>query len=94
MLTLLDEDNRQALDVTIGVSLTSPRVVQILDELVAVHGARSAAHTFSPASLIRTPEIERFNRSYRTEVLNVYVRELQALSSSWLQVQQARAPAR
>jgi putative transposase len=120
ILTLLDEGNREALDVTIGMSLTSRRVVRILEELVAVHGApsairvdngpeflaqpfvdwcadhRVALHYIQPGKPDQNAYIERFNRTYRTEVLNAHlvetVGELQALSSAWLQIYNRERP--
>ena len=120
ILTMLDEGNREALDVTIAVSLTSRRVVRILEDLVAVHGApsairvdngpeflaqpfvdwcadhRVALHYIQPGKPDQNAYIERFNRTYRTEVLNAHlvdtVGELQALSSSWLQIYNRERP--
>jgi putative transposase len=120
ILTILDEGNCEALDVTIGISLTSRRVVRILVELVAVHGVPSAIrvdngpevlaqpfvdwcadhrvvlHYIQPGKSDQNAYIERFNRTYRTEVLNAHlvetVGELQALSSSWLQIYNRERP--
>src|SRR5690606_16838140 len=39
LLTVLDEGNREALAIEVGTSLPSVRVVQVLEQLVAVHGA-------------------------------------------------------
>jgi putative transposase len=119
ILTMLDEGNREALDVTIGISLTS-RLVRILEELVAVHGAPSAIrvdngpeflaqpsvdwcadhrvvlHYIQPGQPDQNAYIERFSRTYRTEVLNARlvetVGELQTLSSSWLQIYNGERP--
>jgi len=119
-LTMLDEGNREALDVIVGVSLPSARVVRALDDLVTVHGAPVAVrvdngpeffaqtcfewcaahgvaiHYLQPGKPDQNAYIERFNRSYRTEVLNAHVvesaGELQALSSSWLQIYNTERP--
>ena len=42
LLTAIDEGNREALDITAGVSIPSRRVTRVLDALVAVHGCPSA----------------------------------------------------
>ena len=42
LLTIIDEGNREALEIAMGVSLPNPRVVRALNELVAVHGCPSA----------------------------------------------------
>ena len=51
--------------------------------------------TSSPASRIRT-YIERFNRSYRTEVLNAHlfesIAELRALTIEWLRIYNQERP--
>lgn len=119
-LTLLDEGNREALDIVVGMSLPSMRVVRTLGDLVAVHGApaairvdngpeflaqpfvewcaahRVAIHYIQPGKPDQNAYIERFNRTYRTEVLNAHlvesVAELQALSSSWLHTYNTERP--
>jgi len=42
LLTIMDEGNREALEIAMGLSLPSRRVVRILNELVALHGRPSA----------------------------------------------------
>ena len=42
LLTVIDEGNRESLEIAMGLSLPSRRVIRVLDELVAVHGAPSA----------------------------------------------------
>ncbi len=37
-LTILDEGNREGLDIAVGISLPSRRVVRVLEDLVTVHG--------------------------------------------------------
>lgn len=41
-LNVLDGGNREALAVEVGTSLPGPRVVAVLDQLVAVHGVPNA----------------------------------------------------
>jgi transposase InsO family protein len=42
LLTVIDEGNREGLEIAVGMSLPSRRVVRVLNELVAVHGRPSA----------------------------------------------------
>lgn len=42
LLTMIDEGNREGLEIAMGLSLPSRRVLRVLDELVAVHGCPSA----------------------------------------------------
>ena len=42
LLTMIDEGNRESLEIAMGLSLPSRRVIRVLDELVAVHGCPSA----------------------------------------------------
>jgi hypothetical protein len=41
-LTVIDEGNREGLEITVGTSLPSRRVVRLLEDLVTVHGAPAA----------------------------------------------------
>ena len=118
--TMLDEGNREGLEIAMGLSLPSRRVTRALDELVAVHGCPSAirvdngpeftAQTFvewcaghsvaiyyiQPGKPDQNAYIERFNRSYRTEVLNAHlfesVAELRALTDTWLRIYNSERP--
>lgn len=120
VLTIIDEGNREALDIVAGVSLPSVRVTRILDALVAVHGCPAAfrvdngpeftaqpfvdwcaAHGVAilyiqPGKPDQNAFIERFNRTYRTEVLNAHlfesVAELQAITAAWLDVYNQERP--
>jgi len=111
-LNVIDEANREALGIEIGVTLPSLRVIAVLEELVALHGApkhlrvdngpelRSLAltawcesrgihlHYIQPGRPAQNAFIERFNRTYRTEVLDAYVftslAEVRELTSGWL----------
>jgi putative transposase len=42
LLTMIDEGNREGLEIAMGLSLPSRRVIRVLEELVAVHGCPSA----------------------------------------------------
>lgn len=120
LLTMIDEGNREGLDIVAGVSLPSRRVIRVLDALVVVHGCPSAIrvdngpeftaqpfvdwctahgvaiHYIQPGKPDQNAYIERFNRTYRTEVLNAYlfesVAELQAITDAWLTVYNQERP--
>ena len=122
LLTVIDEGNREGLEIAMGLSVPSQRVVRVLNELVAVHGCpaalrtdngpefiaqpfidwcadhRVAIHYIQPGKPDQNAYIERFNRSYRTEVLNAHlfesIAELQALTMTWLRIYNGGAAAR
>ena len=111
-LNVLDQGNREALAIEIGFSLPSRRVLALLDELVALHGAPSAlrmdngpeflASTLAawakargitldfiqPGKPAQNAFIERFNQTYRTEVLDANLftslAEVRAITADWL----------
>ena len=118
--TIIDEGNRESLAIAVGISLPSRRVVQVLEELVTVHGRpvavrvdngpeflaqpfidwaaahRVAIHYIQPGKPDQNAFIERFNRSYRTEVLNAHLfdstTELQAVTDAWLRTYNCERP--
>ena len=120
LLTMIDEGNREGLEIAMGVSLPSRRVVRVLNELVAVHGCpsavrvdngpeftaqpfvewcaehRVATYYIQPGKPDQNAYIERFNRSYRTEVLNAHlfesIAELRALTTEWLRIYNQERP--
>jgi putative transposase len=93
LLTIMDEGNREGLEIAMGISLPSRRVVRVLNEArrstwpaigvrvdygpeftaqpfvdwCAEHAV--AMHYIQPEKPDQNAYIERFNRSYRTEVL-------------------------
>jgi putative transposase len=111
IFNVIDEGNREALAIEVDVSLPSERVVAVLDQLVAIHGAprrfrcengpefvaetlrewctpRGIALVFiHPGKPNQNAYIERFNRTYRTEILNAWVfttlDEVRDLSEAW-----------
>jgi len=111
-LNVLDEANREALAIEVGVSIPAARVVRVLEQLVTMHGCPAAlrldngpeflAQEFvdwcaeyhialryiQPGKPDQNAFVERFNRSYREEVLDAYVfvslTEVQAISDEWL----------
>ena len=111
-LNVLDEGNREGLTIDVGMSLPSVRVIAVLDDLVALHGApralrvdngpeltaisltrwcaqhHIALHYIQPGKPQQNAYIERFNRTYRTEVLDAYlfqsITEVRELTAEWL----------
>lgn len=120
LLTVLDEGNREGLEIAMGVSLPSRRVVRVLNELVALHGRPTAVridngpeftaqafidwcaehgvamHYIQPGKPDQNAYIERFNRTYRTEVLNAHlfesIAELRAMTVTWLRSYNSERP--
>jgi putative transposase len=120
LLTVIDEGNREGLEIAMGVSLPSRRVVRVLNELVAVHGRPTALrtdngpeftaqplvdwcaehgvamHYIQPGKPDQNAYIERFNRTYRTEVLNAHlfesIAELQTATDQWLRIYNSERP--
>jgi len=120
LLTIIDEGNREGLEIAMGMSLPSRRVVRVLSELVAVYGCpaalrmdngpeftaqpliewcaehRVAMHYIQPGKPDQNAYIERFNRTYRTEVLNAHlfesIAELRAITDAWLRVYNSERP--
>ena len=113
VLNVLDEGNREALAIEIDTSLPSVRVIALLDQLVAMHGAPTMLrcgngpefiaaalaawceahgvrlHHIQPGKPNQNAYIERFNRTYRTEVLDAWVftslAEVRQVTEEWLE---------
>jgi len=121
-LNVLDEGNREALAIEIGTALPSRRVVAVLEELVALHGAPArlrcdngpesiaaalatwceansvTLHPIPPGKPKQHAFIERFNRTYRTEVLDAWVftslDEVRQVTAEWLEMYNTERPHR
>jgi putative transposase len=119
-LNVIDESNREGLAIEIGMTLPSLRVIAVLEELIAVHGAprqirvdngpelTSLALTawcelrgielryIQPGKPAQNAFIERFNRTYRTEILDAYVfasvTEVRELTTDWLHTYNTQRP--
>lgn len=110
---VIDDYNREALGIDIGIGLPSTRVIRYLDRLADIYGypdkircdngREFTSHYFKawadkheiridyiePGSPYQNGFIERFNRTYREEVLDQYVfknlAEVQNLTADWLE---------
>jgi putative transposase len=111
-LNVLDEGNREGLAIEVAISIPSARLIRVLEELVALHGAPAAFRVdngpeltseafltwceehgidvrhIQPGKPDQNAFIERFNRSYRQDVLDAYVfatlEEVRAVTDEWL----------
>jgi len=111
-LNVLDQGNREALAIDVGFSLPSRRVLELLDQLVTLHGAPATLRLdngpeflalrltdwaeqrgihldfIQPGKPAQNAFIERFNQTYRTEVLDAHVfaslAEVRAITTDWL----------
>ena len=119
-LNVLDEGNREALAIEISTSLPSRRVVQLLGQLVALHGVPTmlrcdngpeliaaalttwcethgiVLHHIEPGKPNQNAFIERFNKTYRTEVLDAWVftslAEVRQVTEEWLEMYNTERP--
>jgi putative transposase len=117
---LIDESNREALGIEVGVSIPSARVVRILEQMIDLYGKPEAIRMdngpeftsigfkewcqnqgiarlyIQPGKPDQNAFIERFNRTYRTEVLDQYVfdsiEQVQLLTEEWLTVYNTERP--
>src|SRR5436853_132878 len=58
LLTIIDEGNREALEIAMGLSLPSRRVVRALNELVALHGRPSAVRVDNGPEFTAQPFVD------------------------------------
>ena len=58
LLTIIDEGNREGLEIAMAVSLPSRRVVRVLNELVAVHGRPSAVRVVNGPEFTAQPFVD------------------------------------
>lgn len=113
ILTIIDDYNREALAIEVGLSTQSQRVIRILERLIFEKGKPASIRTdngpeFTSHQLADSCQdkrieqwfiqsgkpsqngyIERFNRTYREDVLDAYIFEdmesLRIVSSQWLE---------
>ena len=102
-LNVLDEGVREGLAIEVDTSLPADRVIRVLEQVVAWRGRPQAIRLDNGPERVaergielryiqpRKPDqnvfIERFNRTYRTEMLNAYVFECldqgREMSEAW-----------
>ncbi|WP_443083706.1 IS3 family transposase [Vibrio sp. E14] len=109
---VVDDFNREVLAIEVDLNLPAPRVIRVLDRIIAWRGMPSKLRMdngpeFISATLAEWAEannvelefirpgkptensyIERFNRTYRTEILDMYVfktlNEVRELTENWM----------
>lgn len=113
-LNVIDDYNREALDIRIAISLPAIKVIQYLDRIAEIRGypdnirvdngpeflsntfvAWAKAHKIKlnyiqPGKPAQNGYIERFNRTYRQDVLDIYlfesIREVQKITNEWINI--------
>jgi putative transposase len=111
-LNVMDEGNREALDIEVATSIPARRVIRVMQRLIELFGKPKALRLDNGSELTSTaftdwcgeqqielrfiqpgkPDqnafIERFNRTYRNEVLDAYVfdsiEQVREITESWL----------
>lgn len=109
---VIDDFNREVLAIEIDLNLPAPRVVRVLDRIVAWRGYPNKLRMdngpefisstladwaeqhqiqlefINPGTPTQNSYVERFNRTYRDEILNMYVfktlNEVRELTEKWL----------
>jgi len=109
---LVDDFNHEALAIEIDLNLPAPRVIRVLERVVAWRGypknlrmdngpefisatlaERAEEHGIQlefiqPGTPTQNSYVERFNRTYRDEILNMYVfktlNEVRELTENWV----------
>jgi putative transposase len=111
-LNVMDEGNREALDIEVATSIPARRVVRVMQRLIELYGKpkalrldngselTSSAFTewcseqrielrfIQPGKPDQNAFIERFNKTYRNEVLDAYVfdsiEQVREITETWL----------
>ena len=96
---VIDDYSREVLAIEIDLSLPSRRVIRVLDRLVEYRGTPMkirmdngpefiSVEYIQPGRPMQNGYIERFNKSYRTEVLDMYLfrtlDEVRAITGEWM----------
>lgn len=119
-LNVIDEANREALAIEVGISIPAARLIRTVSRLIDWYGAPNSirmdngpemtSHDFTewaaakgialnyiePGEPNQNAYIERFNRTYRHEVLDAYVfktiEQVQHITEDWLRVYNEQRP--
>jgi putative transposase len=119
-LNVIDEANREALAIEVGISIPSARLIRTLRRLIDWYGAPDSirmdngpemtSHEFTewaaargialnyiePGEPNQNAYIERFNRTYRHEVLDAYlfqtIEQVQHITEEWLHIYNEQRP--
>jgi putative transposase len=119
-LNVIDEANREALCIEVGISIPSARLIRALNRLIDWYGAPDSirmdngpemtSHDFiewaaakgiklnhiEPGEPNQNAYIERFNRTYRHEVLDAYVfrsiEQVEEITEDWLRIYNEQRP--
>lgn len=117
---VIDDFNRECLNLTLDTSINSKRVIRELDKLIAWRGAprkirvdngpEYISHAMrdwasvrgielkfvQPGSPYQNGYVERFNKSFREEVLDAFafkrIKEAEALSQAWIWIYNNERP--
>lgn len=117
---IIDDFNREALNITMDTSLTSKRVIRELEQLIAWRGAPKKIRVDNGPEFIadamaqwakdreidlkfiqkgkpyQNGYVERFNRSFREEVLDAYcftrIKEAQVMAHAWMWIYNNQRP--
>lgn len=109
---LVDDFNREALAIEIDLSLPAPRVIRVLERVIAWRGQprklrmdngpefistaladwaeeqQIQLEFIKPGTPTQNSYVERFNRTYRDEILNMYVfktlQEVRKITEDWI----------
>lgn len=119
-LNVIDEANREALAIEVGISMPAARLIRTLARLIEWYGAplsirmdngpEMRSHDFAqwaaergialnyiqPGKPNQNAYIERFNRTYRHEVLDAHIfrniDQVQHITEEWLRVYNEQRP--
>ncbi|WP_155266520.1 integrase core domain-containing protein [Snodgrassella communis] len=109
IFNVIDDFNREALGMDIAVSLPAGRVTRYLDNLTEYHGYPLTIRVVNgpefngitinyiqAGSPYQNGYIERFNRTYRTEVLDLYLfnnlEQARKVTEEWLTIYNTERP--
>ena len=95
-LTIIDEGNREALDIVVAASLPSLRVTRVLDALALVHGAPQAIRVDNGPEFLAQSVVE-WCAAHGTAIHHIQPgkpdhTELQTLTDTWLRVYNEERP--